>query len=453
MKNIKTINGIDSLYYFCESNLDYDDLFFDILDQIEDNKGVFEKKDIEYEYRDILININGTTLNYRGKKEGFHWFRDMNEFFKIGFKDKKTNRGLNDIRVQLQAVGIYTIGITSLIKFINEELLKGYVTGYNPITRADLNCFVQYDFSFLTKEMFSTRKRKYAMISEIGSSKETQTIYIGKAPFLLRIYNKREQLKKDKKKDLMYEFYMSHGFNNEDHIFNVEFELHRTHLKQYNIKTVDDLLSNAVMLFKQSMDDIRLIDINSITQKELEHNKYNASTLSIWKYIKDQYDIKEFLQTTLPLEKIKRAVSVYDDRKFEIELIAVLRRAFINNLNIEPHHMDGYYYKAKNSLKKTTTNKEIKQNYKEYYKIDDNGKRKKVRELDDGAIIEPNKNISVKELLDYDLIIYLDKLTSHKDLSDHDYNLWSVAYKEAVNRGLIPTVGNNEALESVDESW
>lgn len=151
MENIKMISGIDSLYYFCESNENYDELFLDILDQIEEKKGVFEKKYIEYENSDINISINNISLNYRGKAEGFYWFIDVNEFFKIGFKDKLKNRELNDIRVQLQGVGIYTIGIRSLIDFIDKKLLLNFTTGYKPITRADLNTFVQYDFSFLTK--------------------------------------------------------------------------------------------------------------------------------------------------------------------------------------------------------------------------------------------------------------------------------------------------------------
>ena len=380
MKNIKLINGIDSLYCFCESNLDYDDLFLEILDQLEYKRGTFEKKDIEYDYKDILVEINGVTLNYRGKSEGFHWFKDMNEFFKIGFKDRKTNQGLNDIRVQLQSWGIYTIGIKSLISFIKDELLKGYVTGYMPVTRADLNCFIQYDFSFLTKEMFSTRKRKYSTINEIGSATQTQTIYIGKAPFLLRIYNKKEELKKSSKKDLMYEHFINNGFNIEQPIFNIEFELHRSHLKQYKILTVDDLLENAVKLFKQSMDDIRLIDINSVSQNELKHNKHNAKTHEIWEYIKESYDIKEFLQTSLPLERVKRAITIYDDLKFKTEIVSVIRRAFVNNLPVTPHDMDYYYYEAKRSLEESTTDKELKKNYEEYYQLEADGKRTKVRE-------------------------------------------------------------------------
>jgi len=43
MNDIKMIHGIDSLYYFCESNENYDNLFLEILDQMEEKKGIFEK--------------------------------------------------------------------------------------------------------------------------------------------------------------------------------------------------------------------------------------------------------------------------------------------------------------------------------------------------------------------------------------------------------------------------
>ncbi|MEA3289892.1 MAG: hypothetical protein U9Q04_06870 [Campylobacterota bacterium] len=448
MNNIKMIHGIDSLYYFCESNDNYDNLFLDILDQIEDKKGIFEKKDIEYENSDINIHIKDTPLNYLGKAEGFYWFKDINEFFKIGFKDYKSNRGLNDIRVQLQANGIYSIGIKSIISFINDDLLKDYVSGYNPITRADLNTFIQHDFSFINKEMFVTRKRNYATISEIGNHKSLQTIYVGKKPFLLRIYNKKEELKKSSKKELMYEYFSNNGFDIEDHIFNIEFELHRTHLKHYGITTVDDILLNASSMFKMAMDDIRLIDISNITDNDIKNNsKSRADTLPIWEDIKQSYTLDSFLQSSIPLERIKRKISIYDDTKFESEMIALLRRAFINNLQIMPHHLDGYYFKAKDSLTKTTTDKQMNKIYEELpnYINPATGKKEKARVLEDGTIINPVKVVSVKELKDYDLLIYLDKLTNNKGLSDHDNNLWSIAYKEAMNRDLIPVLKSDES--------
>lgn len=433
------LHGIDTLYYFCESNTNYDNLFLDILDQIEDRKGVFLKKDIEFENSDINILIKDTPLNYLGKSEGFYWFKDINEFFKIGFKDYKTNRALNDIRVQLQGIGIYTVGIQSLIEFINKELLKEYITDYYPITRVDLNTFVQYDFSFVTREMFSTRKRNYATVSEIGNHKSLQTIYVGKAPFLLRLYNKKEELKKNSKKDLMFEYFANHGFNLEDDIYNIEFELHRIHLKQYNINTIDELLTNAVNIFKQSMDNIRLIDTTNITDNDIKNNsKSRANTLPIWSHIKDSYNLKEFLQTSLPLNRLKRKISIYDENKFKLEIIAILRRAFINKLQVEPTALDFFYFEAKNSLKKTTTQKEINKTYEtlDNY-INEDGKKQRVRRLEDGTIIKPLNTVSVKELSNYDLVIYLDKLTPNKELSVKDNHLWQVAHNEATARGIV----------------
>ena len=106
MSEIKKVFGIDTLYFFFETNENYDDLFLEILDQLEEIKGKFEKRDIEFENKDLTISINDIQLSYLGKQEGFYWFKDSNEFFRIGFKDRYKNRGLNDIRVQLQGNGI-----------------------------------------------------------------------------------------------------------------------------------------------------------------------------------------------------------------------------------------------------------------------------------------------------------------------------------------------------------
>ena len=213
MENIKLVNGIDTLYYFAQSNENYDNLFLDILNQMENIKSKFDEQEIQYENNNINITIKDISLQYLGKNEGFYWFRDFNEFFKIGFKDTDTNKRLHDIRVQLQGVGIYNIGIKSLLVLINDNLLKGYVTNLFEITRADLNCFIQYDFSFINKEMFSTRKRNFATVSEIGTATKTQTIYVGRQPFRLRMYDKKEELKKSNKKNMMYKYFLNNGFN------------------------------------------------------------------------------------------------------------------------------------------------------------------------------------------------------------------------------------------------
>ena len=295
--------------------------------------------------------------------------------------------------------------------------------------------------------MFSTRKRKYNTISEIGNHKKTQTIYVGKKPFLLRIYNKKEELKKSNKKDLMDEYFANHNFDLEDEIFNIEFELHRTHLKQFNIDTVKDLLINARKLFRLCMDDIRVIDTSSISKSDLEHNRYKADTLPMWKYIKFSYDLKDFLETTLPLERIKRKISIYDDFKFQKEIIAVIRRAYINNLTIDDTLLFSLHGEARQSLTKTTTSKEIK---KRYIDIDYelvNKEKEHYRLLEDGTVIKPVNVIAVHKLDNYELLKYIDTLMLNKDRSEHEFNLWSIAYREAVKRKLIPIIGSEEAEE------
>ena len=175
-----------------------------------------------------------------------------------------------------------------------------------PITRVDLNCFIQYDLSFIKKDMFSTRKRKYSTINEIGDANTTQTIYIGKEPFKLRLYNKSLELKKSRKFDLMHEYFLNNGFKEDETVFNIEFQMNRTHLRQYRIETIDELLSNARKLFQLAMDDIRLLDTSKVTEERLKNNKYQAPTHLIWESVKNEYNLDGFMQSPLPLERLKR---------------------------------------------------------------------------------------------------------------------------------------------------
>lgn len=448
MSEIKKLFGIDSFYFFIETNENYDDLFLDIVDQIEDIKGLFAKKEIEYEKRDINIKINDIPFEYIGKSEGFYWFKDLNEYFRIGFKDYKENRRLNNIRVQLQGNGIYSIGINSIMELL-KDMLKEYVTNYMPITRADLNCFIQYDFSFVDKNMFSTKKKKYSTISEIGNSNTTQTLYVGKEPFKLRLYNKSLELKQSKKFELMNEYFSNSGFDLEETIFNVEFQMHRSHLRQYNVQTVDELLSNAKNLFQTAMDDIRLLDMESVSQDRLKNNKYQANTHPIWEEIKQGYDLKDFLQSSIPLERLKRKISIYDENKFEFEYITLLRKAFINSLFIDVEFLETLYSKAKESLNKTTTQKEMKKKYIDIEIIHSDNKKEKLRQFDDGTIITPLSVVSVSELQDYELHRYLEKVQENLLNSQKDKDIYEVTLKEAIKRGLIPNVSANEVHHEI----
>jgi len=333
---LKTISGIDTLYYFYESNDLYDDLFLDILDQLEDAKGRFDKRDISYSNKDIKIQINKQAFTFNGKAQGFYWFTHIDEYFTIGFKDHLTNRGLNDIQIQLNANGIYPLSLNTLIKY-TDDLLAGFITGYKPLTRVDLNIFVQSDLSWISKEMFVARKRSYISIfKEIATKHQLQTLYIGKKPFLLRLYNKAEELKSSKKKDMMYEYFLNNGFDSLENVFNIEFEMHRNYFKSFKIDTVDDLLQRAELLFQDCLTAIRLVDLSTITDNTIDSkNKNRALTHPLWEHLSSSYKLNDFLALEAPLERIKRKSYIYTIQEAIEEQCALAKKAYIHNIVVD----------------------------------------------------------------------------------------------------------------------
>ena len=323
IKLVPHISGIDALYYFAQSGGNYDEYYINITDQIESKKEEFTALNYAYDDNDIIITINEIDLKYSGMgRDGFLWFN--HEFFRVGFKDSEKSQNIHNIRVQLNAIGIYTIGIKSLVEYINTQLLKGALLGTNyfPITRIDVNMFVQHNFNYLKKEMILSKKKTHsANIGERSTGYELETYYVGKKPFLLRIYNKIKELETAPtvKKEIMYNYFGANGLNVEQPIFNVEFEFHREFLKQYSIDTIEDALSRSQSLFEMGCDLVKVIDISELTDAQINSsNRKRADILPVWEYISTHYDNKEFMQITTPLEKIEKVTyrySLEDARK------------------------------------------------------------------------------------------------------------------------------------------
>lgn len=333
--NFKTLSGIDTLYFFYVTNEYYDNFFINLVMQLNDQADHFREAKIAFEQHDLKVRIGESTFEHLGQSLGFFWFKDMNDLVRIGFKDPTTNEGLNDIQVQFMANGIYSVGITGLLRF-TDDLLIDYVTGDKPITRADLNIFIQYDLGWMRKEHFVTRKRLFiSHYKEIETKHALQTIYIGKKPFSLRGYDKREELTKSKKQQLMKEYFANNGIDIKDPLFNIEFEMHREYLKSFEIDTVDKLLERAELLFKDSMDAIRMIDLNSITDNTANGNNRNrAQTHPLWQYIKDSYTLKEFLQIDLPLERVKRKTYRYTFEEAITDHMILAQKCMSNKIPI-----------------------------------------------------------------------------------------------------------------------
>ena len=352
LEPIKYVCGIDTLFYFTQTDDRYESIFLSIEEQLETQSRLYEDDLYAYKHCAMLISLGETPLSYLSKKDGVYWFRELNSYFKIGFKNPNINNYQHNIQIQFQGVGIYTVGISPLLDIINNELLAGFTTGLYQISRADLNCFIQYDFGFITKEMFVSKKKDYQTISEFGNSKRTQTLYVGKKPFRLRLYDKKLELKTSDKDAIMQEYFTHHGFDKDAPIFNIEFEMHRAYFKNLNIKSLDEFLSNVNTLFKKAMDDIRLIDLSTITQKDINNNSKNrAKNLAIWDYVKESYNITSFLQKDLELQRVPQKRYFYDMPKFINDIHELLNKAIVSKLAISSDLMSKVTEYAIDALK------------------------------------------------------------------------------------------------------
>ena len=332
----KVISGIDTLYYFYESNDLYALFYLELLQQLEDNKKRFDAQEVSYENRDLKVSINNQIFEFNGKSQGFYWFSHIDNFLSVGLKDSLKNIEVHNIQIQFNAIGIYTLGIKTLLRYTDDVFIN-ITTGYKPVTRADLNIFIQADLSWLTKDMFVSRKRNYIThTKEVCSKYRLQTLYIGKSPFLLRLYDKKEELKNSPKKEMMYAYFLQNAFTKEDELFNIEFELHRTHLKSFSIDSVDDLLSSAEKLFKGSMNAIKLVNLSSISEKSISsQNRYKAETHPLWQYISDSYKLKDFLADDRELLKVTRPKYLYTVEQAIKEHVQLAKRAYLNDIVVD----------------------------------------------------------------------------------------------------------------------
>eukprot|EP01022_Parablepharisma_sp_SALTPOND_P004527 TRINITY_DN120456_c0_g1_i1.p1 TRINITY_DN120456_c0_g1~~TRINITY_DN120456_c0_g1_i1.p1 ORF type:complete len:440 (-),score=30.23 TRINITY_DN120456_c0_g1_i1:1314-2561(-) len=331
---------------------------------LEDKISPYLKNEIRFENSDISINIKEIHLEYLGKPEGFYTFRDSYKLFRVGFKDRETNKGLHDIKIQLEAYGIYTLGLKPLLEYIESNILKGITTGHYPVTRADLNIFVNMDLNpFMDKECFSTRKRRFLDHSKvIENPKDKESFYIGKSPFMLRIYNKLKELNKqskDKKEVMLNHFQANGDLDISKPIYNVEFELHRAYLKRFAIDTIEHLLDSAKTIFSECLYEIRLIDLGSISKNDLNNgHKYRAKTHRLWEHIAEAYTLKDYLSIDAPLERIKRKQTEYIIDQAFIEFMKLMNKAMSYRLHIGIEFFKELLYvtQATSSHKKENSN-------------------------------------------------------------------------------------------------
>ena len=100
--DLKIACGIDTLYYFIETNYEYLE-FYDELNE--------KLTQIDW-MPSGLVQMGDLGFYYLGDAKGFSYLSDINGFFRAGFKHKDKQKNLHNILIQLENSGIYTLGIS-----------------------------------------------------------------------------------------------------------------------------------------------------------------------------------------------------------------------------------------------------------------------------------------------------------------------------------------------------
>lgn len=295
----RVLGGIDTLYFF-----------------INNETELYQNLWLKASKQEVINPFEN--LGYSGKNKGFvgSWYRRYHEsyrvpLYRVGFKDPKKQKNINNIYIQLEASGIYSLGFFELLELIKKDLYSLLDVKYNlddfVVSRLDINAFCGgFDFGSLSTGMFLTRAKQEVSIEAkeahyiddeeftYTQNRRLQTLYIGSksSPISLKIYNKNEELEQQgySTSKFVKLAYLSHNGFFED-TWNIEFSLKRVALKQYKLYTVGDVLKSCNTLWRDLMKKYVFVgfDKKHIDKLRNSKNQKRLKAHDIWKKLTDDY--------------------------------------------------------------------------------------------------------------------------------------------------------------------
>ncbi len=298
-EGVPTLAGIDTLYYFADVTCTNYAKKWPQIQSGEYKEG--------YEF-----------IGYSGKTHGFvgAWYQHKKEgipLFRIGFKDPEKQKQVKNVYIQLEAVGIYSMGLENLLQYVHEELSEFKVEDYYP-SRADLNLFVQYSFRDADWRNFRSRSKAkkgcyqdYIFDLEkngyVYMKKGLETLYLGSrtSPIYFKIYDKALELRKKARSNedatmkliVMKNYFRQNGMDITGPIWNIEFTIKREGLKQYGVDTIRDLLEKAGSIFSDLMTKYVYLgnDLEAIEEYRASRSLNKLPTAPIWEYFASRYNL------------------------------------------------------------------------------------------------------------------------------------------------------------------
>lgn len=303
-KGVKVLAGIDALYYFLDINTE---LYLKIYEMQKNNDEVI---------CDYFKQFSNVDISYQGKAGGknafigFWYSVKLNNIplFRFGIKDPLKQQQVKNIFVQLDGCGIYAFGIKNQIEKVNSILnlffdiditfkdcilskvdLNFFLTGYDKLIEVnDINCFRS---ALVAHE----RDRFYGK----GYNLKSQTFYLGSSssPWQFKIYNKSAEILEklaELQASIKKDWFLKHGIDIENQtVFNLEWSLKRSYLKNTPFETIHDLFykfsQKSLYGFILSMVVFLGFDIEFYKKQRKNRNISRLEAHPLWNYIYNNF--------------------------------------------------------------------------------------------------------------------------------------------------------------------
>lgn len=242
-----------------------------------DNKNKYKeyknyKTKKNYEFQVMPSTVRGFSVSLQNKDVTIHLKKITlvnvnNPFSKIEF------------RAQFLHQHGYIKAIQRVLDVVNIDIIKNYEI---KISEIHLQCDIQgYNFSNLDFYRFKTRSRNVSLYTEDNSDRiyfngrDFQGLSFGSGDYMMRIYNKTNEIKKFPNKNYIKHFWQQNkDFDEMKDVFRIEFQLRREKLKNMSINGnrldgFEIILNNINNIWQKCLNDFNMLDIDN--NKAIEH--------------------------------------------------------------------------------------------------------------------------------------------------------------------------------------
>ena len=297
--------NIDTLSFALDYK-DYNDFISNYIDELKQKKEIARINKSDFNNEKSLIEINGLTFDVMPNGSPGYAFILHNSDYEIQFASVRSNNKDNyPVFIKIKQAPLWALGVKKAynnVLFWLKDIFAFPIA--EKINRADLCChtdmidFARYDYFY-----FKTRaNKKNTRIN--GSTINGFEFGVRDSLIYCRVYDKTLEVSEHKNKSWFNDIWLDNGADI-NKVWNVEFELKRDFLREYNIETVSDFLMYSKSIWQYLTNQWIVLTLNDCSRLE------NSTVLNEWSELSSGFlelGNKQFIRKEKQLAADKQAI-------------------------------------------------------------------------------------------------------------------------------------------------